>query len=486
MLFNSIEFLFFFPIVVLLYFTLNYKYRWLLLLVASYIFYMAWEPSYILLIIFSTIVDYFTGIKIEESTSKKTKRRFLLLSLLVNLGVLFFFKYFNFFNASITALAEYMGIGFSIPTLQVLLPVGISFYTFQTLSYTIEVYQGNQKAERHLGRFALYVSFFPQLVAGPIERSTNLIPQLRKHFDFDYQRITSGLKLMAWGMFKKVVIADRLAIVVDSVYNFPEEAQSLALLIGTVFFAFQIFCDFSGYSDIAIGIALVLGITLMENFKRPYHAHSVSDFWKRWHISLSTWFRDYLYIPLGGNRVKIPRWYANLFIVFLVSGLWHGANWTFVVWGALHGFYLVFAIISQSYRNKVNTFLGLNKNKKSFKTLQILITFVLVNFAWIFFRANNIGDATYIISYLFNDLQLTWQYIEKNITFLGVSSIDLIINCLLILFLETIHIIQTKGSIRKRLAMEPSYIRWSVYYGIIITIILLGEFSTSQFIYFQF
>ncbi|MEL6629398.1 MAG: MBOAT family O-acyltransferase, partial [Bacteroidota bacterium] len=393
MLFNSLDFLIFFPVIVGLYFALSPKYRWVLLLGASYYFYMCWKAEYIILIVFSTLVDYFAAGQMARIQEKKKRRPFLYLSLLSNLGLLFFFKYWNFFSGETRALLDSWNIMVDVPTFQLLLPVGISFYTFQTLSYTIDVYNGKLEPEKNLGRFALYVSFFPQLVAGPIERATHLLPQLRKTFDFDYQRVVSGLQQMLWGFFKKVVIADRLAVYVNEIYASPGDENGLALLLATYFFAFQIYCDFSGYSDIAIGAARVMGYDLMENFRTPYLSRSIREFWSRWHISLSTWFRDYLYIPLGGNRVPQVRWFLNLFIVFVVSGFWHGANWTFLIWGALHGSYLVAEILWK--RLPFAQFRGMPPKFKSI--LAVGITFHLTLLAWVFFRANSLGDATTVI-----------------------------------------------------------------------------------------
>jgi len=333
MLFNSLEFIIFFPIVVGLYFIISPRFRWILLLAASYYFYMCWNYKYILLILFSTVVDYFAAIAMSRTSQKKFKKVFLVASLFSNLGLLFFFKYFNFFSGSINAVLDQFNVFYNVPYYDYLLPVGISFYTFQTLSYTIDVYKGKQKPEYHFGKFALFVSFFPQLVAGPIERSVNLLPQFSQTFKFEYARIRDGIILMTWGMFKKVVIADRLSEYVNEVFNNPESYDGFHNILATLFFSFQIYCDFSGYSDVAIGAALVMGYHLMKNFNRPYLAKSIGEFWSRWHISLSTWFRDYVYIPLGGNRVNISRLLFNLYITFLISGLWHGANWTFAIWG---------------------------------------------------------------------------------------------------------------------------------------------------------
>ena len=490
MLFNSIHFLLFFPVVVVLYFLLPHKYRWIFLLVASYYFYMCWKAEYIFLIIASTTVDYFAGIKMEEAKSTRRKRLFLMLSLLSNLGLLFTFKYFNFLSDSVHLAFQSINIFYDAPTFKLLLPVGISFYTFQTLSYSIDIFKGKRKAERHLGYFALYVSFFPQLVAGPIERSTRLLPQFFVKQEFSMSNLGDGLKLMMWGFFKKVVIADRLAILVNQVYNHSEMHNGVTLLIATYFFAFQIFCDFSGYSDIAIGAAKVMGFDLMKNFDRPYYSKNISEFWKRWHISLSTWFRDYLYIPLGGNRVNKWRWYFNLFVTFLVSGLWHGANWTFVVWGAIHGFYLVFAIWTKSIAKWIYKALGLNSKKRIRDIVDVFITFHLVLFAWVFFRANSLQDAIYILSHLF-PLQIgefldMLQSTGATEVALGLTKKSLILAVLSIGLMEMVHFYQRKKKMKDLLAKQPTLVRWTVYYAFIIIIISFGEFSMQEFIYFQF
>jgi alginate O-acetyltransferase complex protein AlgI len=484
MLFNSLHFFIFFIVVTTFYFAFPYNKRWLLLLISSCYFYMAFVPIYILILGITIIIDYFSGIFIENAGGKKRKI-FLIISLLTNVGVLAIFKYYNFLNENFAILLHGFGLNNPIPHLSILLPIGLSFHTFQAMSYIIEVYRGNQKAEKHFGIYSLYVMFYPQLVAGPIERPQNLLYQFRAKFDFNYERVTSGLKLMAWGLFKKVVIADRLAMIVDSIFNNPEEHNSLSLLIATVFFTFQIFCDFSGYSDMAIGAARVMGFKLMNNFDRPYQSKSVHEFWKRWHISLSTWFKDYLYITLGGNRVSIPRWYLNLFIVFLVSGLWHGANWTFVLWGALHGFYLVFSLITKDVRNKINTFLLLDK----LPFLSMLTTFALVAFAWIFFRAPNVQSAFYIIKKMFfgiPDLIPMILNYKSLMNTIQIEKIDLILSLILILVLESVHHIQSKYGISTILIKKPLYIRWSLYCLLVLSIIFFGVFENRQFIYFQF
>ena len=397
MLFNSLQFVVFFPIVIILYFIIPHNKRWILLLIASYYFYMCWKVDYIILIMISTLIDYVCSNKMSKINEKPKRKKWLLISIFSNLGILFGFKYFNFFSQNIQTLFDNYNIFFEMPFFNVLLPVGISFYTFQTLSYTIDVYNNKTSAQKHLGVFAVYVSFFPQLVAGPIERSNHLLPQFFKKHDFNYLRVKAGFQKMLWGFFKKIVIADNLAILVDGVYNNLDNYSGLTLIVATIFFTFQIYCDFSGYSDIAIGTAKVMGFELRENFKRPYFSKSIREFWQRWHITLSTWFRDYVYIPLGGNRTVKWKWYYNLIITFLASGLWHGANWTFVIWGALHGSFLIFAIIFAQPKEKINQFI---KNRNIFlnKIFDVSITFILVAFAWIFFRSNNINDAIYVIS----------------------------------------------------------------------------------------
>lgn len=488
MLFNSLHFLVFFIVVTTAYFALPHKYRWFWLLSASCYFYMAFIPVYILILGFTIVIDYFAGIFLENTVGKK-KKWFLIASLIANIGVLAVFKYYNFLNNNLTTLLHGAGYENPIPFLSILLPIGLSFHTFQAMSYTIEVYRGNQKAERHFGIYSLYVMFYPQLVAGPIERPQNLLHQFREKHSFDYARVTDGLKLMAWGLFKKVVIADRLAIVVDNVYNNPTQYSGISFIIATVFFSFQIFCDFSGYSDMAIGAAQVMGFKLMKNFDRPYHSICISEFWKRWHISLSSWFKDYLYISLGGNRVTIPRWYLNTFIVFLVSGLWHGANWTFVIWGAIHGFYLVFALMTKDIRERFTRFIRLDRLPSLNRFTQIMITFVLTNFAWIFFRANTLSDAFYIIKHTFTGLGESLSSVFQHshiISKLGVTKSEVLIGISAVILMETIHVLQYKAHIRDWIRNQPAFLRWTLYYAIIIVILYFGVYEKRQFIYFQF
>ncbi len=480
MLFNSIEFIIFFPIVVALYFALNPKFRWVLLLAASYYFYMCWNYNYIILILISTFIDYFSALGMSKTKVKAKKNLLLILSLTANLGLLFFFKYFNFFSENVNALFDQFNIFYDVPEYDYLLPVGISFYTFQTLSYTIDVYSGKKEPEKHLGIFALYVAFFPQLVAGPIERSTRLLPQFYKHFKIDYVRIRDGVLLMIWGFFKKVVIADRLSEYVNTVYNNAGDYGGFQDIIATFFFGTQIYCDFSGYSDIAIGSAMVLGYDLMVNFRRPYLSRSIREFWSRWHISLSTWFRDYLYIPLGGNRVVKWRWYYNLFITFLISGLWHGANWTFIIWGALHGLYLLFAIITLKWRDKTAANIGLSKLKQVQNVINLSWTFVLVYFAWIFFRANSIQDAFLIISNIFD-----FTTYNLNIQLFSFTS-DFYLSFGLIGFLIITEILHEKFDIVNKIIYPSSILKWILFIVILFSIFVLGKWDEADFLYFQF
>lgn len=476
MLFNSIHFIFFFVIVTTLYFVLPYRLRWFLLLVSSCYFYMAFVPVYILILGFTIVIDYFAGILIEKSEGRKRKF-YLIISLIANIGVLAVFKYYNFINDNLTFLLQEFGIDNPIPYLSILLPIGLSFHTFQAMSYTIEVYRGHQAAERNFGIYSLYVMFYPQLVAGPIERPQNLLYQFRKKFDFDYDRVVDGLKLMLWGMFKKVVIADRLAIYVDSVYNNPYQHHGISFALATFFFAFQIYCDFSGYSDIAIGAARVMGFKLMTNFNRPYFSRNISEFWKRWHISLSTWFKDYLYISLGGNKVSIPRWYFNLFIVFLISGLWHGANWTFIIWGALNGFYLVFAIATRKFRDKLNKLSGIDRVPWLNQTFQILTAFVLTCFAWIFFRANNVSEAFHIVSEI--------AKFNGPVFYDSISVISFTVLCVVMLLLVELKMEYYKGKF-SFFNNRNVIVRYMSYATLIIILLLMGVFDGGQFIYFQF
>ena len=495
MFFNSFHYAVFLPLVVLFYFLIPPRKRWIFLLAASYYFYMCWKLEYIVLIVISTLVDYFAGLHISRTDDPGRKRRFLILSLVSNLGILFAFKYFNFFNESARAAFAHFNIGYHIPYFNVLLPVGISFYTFQTLSYTIEVYRGKQEPETHLGIFALYVSFFPQLVAGPIERSTNLLPQFYKKQEFTYENATSGLKLVMWGLFKKVVIADRIGVLVATIFAQPRQFSGVEFILGATLFAYQVYCDFSGYSDIAIGTAQIFGIKLMTNFKRPFHAVSLTDLWQRWHISLSTWFRDYLYIPLGGNRKGKWRTYLNVFLVFFISGLWHGAAWTYVIWGSVHGVFMVLELLTAELRGKTSRLLRISQDHVLWRTLGLFYTMTIFNFALLIFRAQNVGDAFYMVGHLFDGVgRFLLKMAHGDLVVLrgimrslGLSQKELTIAIIAIAVLETAQILQRRGSLRAQLARVPAPLRWAAYYGLVASILFFGAFNMSQqFIYFQF
>jgi len=478
MLFNSIQFVIFLPIVVILYFILPHKYRVFFLLAASYYFYMCWKPEYIFLIMGSTIIDYFAGIQIEKSQTRKRKKRFLILSIITNIGILFSFKYFNFINDSLREVFDQLNIFYGVPAFRVLLPVGISFYTFQSLSYSIDLYRGvKKKAERNLGLFALYVSFFPQLVAGPIERSTRLIPQLHEKKTLSYENLVEGMKLILWGMFKKLVIADRLAIYVNAVFNNQAEHNGSTLIVATLFFTFQVYCDFSAYSDIAIGSARMMGYDLMINFRRPFFSRSFSEFWKRWHISLITWFKDYVYIPLGGNRVSKWRWYLNIILVWAISGLWHGAGWNFVLWGTISGLFLILAVWLKPVRVKFWEITKWNQEAKLHRAIQIMLTFFLFYFVQFFFRANSTNDALQIIQKVFSDFGPVFVGVPTTFIFSWFGIILLII----------IEFCQEYYSENIRLINNNKIvIRYLTYATIIVIILMIGVFDGSQFIYFQF
>jgi alginate O-acetyltransferase complex protein AlgI len=477
MLFNSIEFLLFFPIVTTLYFLLKHEYRWLLLLLSSCLFYMAFVPVYLLIIAATIIIDYFAGILIHASEGTR-RRNWLVISIISNIAVLFVFKYYNFFISNINA------AGFTdIPMLEILLPVGLSFHTFQAMSYTIEVYRGNQLPERHFGIYSLYVLFYPQLVAGPIERPQNILHQFREKHYFNYTQITSGLKQMAWGMFKKVAVADQIAVYVNHVYRHSSEFEGITIGIAIALFSFQIYFDFSGYSDIALGSARTMGFTLMKNFDRPYQSKSIVEFWSRWHISLSSWFRDYLYIPLGGNRKGKLRTYINQFTVFLVSGFWHGANWTFIIWGGLHA---IFVATETLIKSKIHF-------PRIPTMLKTCLVFMLVSVAWVFFRAENITIATQILTSLTNDIphQISSLIQNKSLARLQIlyanQEFDTlaipIIGILIILFFERK---QGKMEIFEYFHTLPQYARVLLYLMMIYSCVLLAAGNQSQFIYFQF
>jgi len=484
MLFNSFSFLMFFPVVVTIYFIMPHRFRWAWLLVASCYFYMAFIPVYILILFFTIGIDYVAGILIENATGKKRKS-LLILSIVANVGVLAVFKYFNFLNANTRAIAEVFNIPYDLPALSIILPIGLSFHTFQAMSYTIEVYRGNQKAERHLGIYALYVMFFPQLVAGPIERPQNLLHQFYEKHSFEYYRVTNGLRRMAYGLFLKVVIADRLALYVNAVYNEPASFKGLTFVVATIFFAFQIYCDFAGYSYMAIGAAEVMGFRLMRNFNRPYLARSISEFWGRWHISLSTWFRDYVYIPLGGNRVSRPRWYFNLLGTFFLSGLWHGANWTFVIWGTLNGMYLVASLATTQFRSAVARVTTIARHPRVRAVWGVFFTFGLTCFAWVFFRAASLDDAVHIIGSMLTR-PVPHDVIPDALRAEGFTKLEVAYSAFLIAALMSFEYFSERVNVPRLFAAQPVWVRWPAYYAGCMAIWLFGINSEAAFIYFQF
>lgn len=496
MLFNSFSFLLFFPVVTLLYFAVPHQARYLWLLVASYYFYMSWNPKYAVLIAASTVITYLSGILIGREVSLPSggsvwrKRLWVFLSMSSNLAILFFFKYFDFFIVNLNRVLESTGFALLDPSFDVILPVGISFYTFQALSYTMDVYRGQIYVEKNIFKYALFVSFFPQLVAGPIERSKNLLVQINKRHYFDWQRMIDGLLLMLWGFFLKLVIADRVAILVNTVYNEPGSYEGLTLVFATICFGIQIYCDFASYSVIAIGSAQVMGFSLMDNFRQPYFSRSIGEFWRRWHISLSTWFRDYLYIPLGGSRKGTARKYLNVMIVFIVSGLWHGANWTFVIWGFLHGAFQVIGQITRPWKEWTADKLGIDRDAANFKLGQMLITFILANFAWIFFRAPSLTAAREIISGI-GAVWNPWILTDGSLFLLGLTAKSFWAGVVAILILIGVSAAQYRGvRIRETFARQGIFFRWIITLGLIFAVILFGiygpGYSASQFIYFQF
>lgn len=494
MLFNSYQFLLFFPIVILIYYLIPVRARSIWLLVSSYYYYMCWDIKYTLLIVASTVVTYFCGLALDwirgkckcEQKSLRYCKLILVLCCLFNLGLLLFFKYFTWLADNINLL---LGRTITLP-FSIVLPIGISFYTFQALGYTIDVYRREIKAEKNFFRYALFVSFFPQLVAGPIGRAKNLMRQLECKRDFDYENVKSGFLLMLWGYFEKIVIADKAAILVDSVYSNYAEQHGAIIFVATVFFAIQLYCDFSGYSHIAIGAAKILNVNLMANFKQPYFALNIRDFWSRWHISLSTWFRDYLYIPLGGSRCSKTKKYCNLLITFLVSGLWHGASWHYVVWGLLHGVYQVLSDFTYKMRCTIINKLKIHTNCFSYRLMQRMITFLVVSFIWLFFRVETLPAAIVMCKKIFFQFNPTILLGEEMYN-LGLSSLQLLFLLVAICILLFVDYLHEKGkSIRLFLNNQNFLFRWLVYYiavlGILISALQTFGQDAGMFIYAQF
>lgn len=482
MLFNSIGFVIFLPVVFLLYWFLtnkNLKLQNILLLLSSYFFYACWDWRFLFLLMFSTLLDYFTGLKMQDANNQKRKRFWFWLSVAVNLGFLGIFKYYNFFAESFAETISHVGLQVNPWTLKVILPVGISFYTFHGLSYVIDIYKGRIKAESNVVDYAVFVSFFPLLVAGPIERATHLLPQIKKRRTFDYTKAVDGLKQILWGLFKKIVIADNCAEFANQIFNNSADQSGSNLALGAIFFAFQIYGDFSGYSDIAIGTARLFGIDLLRNFAFPYFSRDIAEFWRRWHISLSSWFKDYLYIPLGGSKGGNWMRIRNTFIIFIVSGFWHGANWTFIVWGALNALFILPSIIMKTNRNNLETVAQGNLLPTVKEFFQMTITFTLAVFAWIFFRAENITHALSYISGIFSKSLFSIPTITPHFPVLIIIILIIIFTIIEWLGREQQYAIAMLGTKWK------SSLRYAMYYAIIIAIFWFAG-KDQQFIYFQF
>lgn len=494
MLFNSIDFLCFFPIVVLIYYIIPKKAKYIWLLVASYYFYMSWDAKYILLIMFSTIITYLSGILIEKAPGAGQKKLVVAVSFLANLSVLGFFKYFDFFLHNLNKILSVLHIHVIDNPFSFLLPVGISFYTFQALSYTVDVYRGKVAPEKNLLKYALFVSFFPQLVAGPIEKSESLLRQIhescRKRM-FSFEKFVSGFALMLWGLFMKMVIADRISIFVDGVFRDLYMAGTIETILAAVAFAIQIYGDFAGYSAVAVGAARIMGFELTENFNAPYFADSISDFWHRWHISLSTWFRDYLYIPLGGNRKGKFRKYCNLIITFSISGLWHGAAWTFIIWGGIHAIYQVIGDLLKPIREKINGLLKVRTNVFSYKFGKVATTFILVDFAWIFFRAESIGQIQFFFNRMFTRFN-PWVLFDESLFRYGIDRKEWGILAAALLILVAVDLLRYKKDLNLGdfLVKQNLWFQYVVLFLLIASILVYGEygiqFDSNQFIYFQF
>jgi D-alanyl-lipoteichoic acid acyltransferase DltB (MBOAT superfamily) len=476
MVFNSFNFLLFLPIVFALYWILaksSSKSQNLLLLVSSYFFYACWDYRFLFLLMFSTFLDYFTGIKMHEAATQNGKKFWFWLSIGINLGFLGIFKYYNFFISSFQELLEGFGFQANFWTISFILPVGISFYTFHGLSYVIDIYNDKIKPEKNIVDYSVFVSFFPLLVAGPIERATHLLPQIQRERHFDYYKAVDGLRQILWGLFMKVVVADNCATVVNEVFEKQESLNAGSLFVGAIFFAFQIYGDFSGYSNIALGTARLFGVELLRNFNYPYFSRDIAEFWRRWHISLSSWFKDYLYIPLGGSKGGIWMQVRNTIIIFVVSGFWHGANWTFIIWGALNALYILPLVIFKLNRNNTNIVAENSVLPTVKEIVQIGITFILTTIAWVFFRAETVTEA--------------WLYVVKifNYKAYGFPQVDLkpFIYIIILIFVEWIQ--RKKAHGLELSTIKYTFIRWIIYLLVFVLILFFGA-SSDSFIYFQF
>ncbi len=487
MLFNSIDFAIFLPIIFILYWFVankNIRFQNFLIVIASYLFYGWWDWRFLTLIFFSTIVDYFIGLRLSKQENIRKRKILLWISIAINLGFLGFFKYYNFFIDNFILGFSLLGTEIKPNSLNIILPVGISFYTFQTLSYTIDIYKRKLEPTKDFIAFSAFVSFFPQLVAGPIERAKNLLPQFYKKRNFDYLKAIDGMRQILWGLFKKIVIADNCANYANLIFDNPNSYSGNTLLLGAIFFAFQIYGDFSGYSDIAIGTSRLFGFNLKQNFAFPYFSRDIAEFWRRWHISLSTWFRDYLYIPLGGSRGSVWIKIRNTIVIFVVSGFWHGANWTFIIWGALNAIYFLPLLLTNNNRNNLNI-VAQTKHLPSIKdALNILLTFCLTTFAWIFFRAENLTHAFQYLKGMFSMSLFKISITDLKVLSIGAEIIYIIV---LILFLIIFEWVQRgkQHALQFQNVKRPSIFRWILYYVLIALIIYFNK-NGQEFIYFQF
>ena len=496
MLFNSINFLIFFPIVTLLYFIIPHRVRYIWLLIASYYFYMAWNPVYALLMLTSTFITYLSGILIDRANNlgggnaEKLKKLWVILSLVLNLSILFFFKYFYFAVDNINILLSALHIQLIQPKFDIILPLGISFYTMQIVAYIVDVYKGVVPAERNFLKYALFISFFPKLLAGPIERTTTLLPQLQEEHKFSYDNLKFGLQLMLYGYFLKLVIGDRAAILVNFVFENYEAYMGLEIFIAVTIYSIQIYADFFGYTCIALGVAQTMGFKLIQNFNHPFFAVSVGDYWRRWHRSLSMWLRDYIYFPLGGSRCSKLKKYRNILITFFVSGSWHGANWTFIVWGMIHGVSIVLADIFKPFFQKIYSIFNINTQCFSYRLFQIIMAFLIINYSRLFFRAPDIETALIMTKQMFS-LWNPWIFFDNSLYDMGLDRKDFWVLCFSIIILWVVSFMQEKGiKIRESLAQQNLVFRWLIYLLTIFGILTFGiygpEYNAGQFIYFRF
>ncbi len=486
MQFNSLAFAGFLLAAFALYWALPHRFRWGVLLVANYLFYLSWGFPYVFLLLATTALSYVAALRLEHAATAQHKKRILICALVVCLGILFVFKYFNWALSGLSTLFAIFALPLHMTTLKLLVPLGLSFYTFQTVGYLIDVYRKTSPAEKHFGQYAVFVSFFPSILSGPIERAHNLLPQIKQQHTFEYATTTYGLKLMAWGFFKKLALADVIAPLIDPVFADIHTYSGFVLVAAVVLFALQIYCDFSGYSDIARGVAQLFGIKLTVNFKAPYFSHNLKEFWQRWHISLSTWLRDYVYIPLGGNQKSKLRTQLNLILTFLISGLWHGANLTFLVWGLIHG---VGSAISNLFSKKaLPRFAVLQRahGRRLRAGIALVLTFVFCCFAWIFFRANTVSDAGYLIGHLFVGIRDPLSYLRDGLHLLlplPIARIELVLACVILVFVDAASL---KTNVIKRIAILPQGVRWTLYISFVLLIMALMPTGQSSFLYFKF